>query len=60
MNNNITQSKYIDDNHITNHPRFETFTRSIRMRRGETVEILVPIYEDKNTKVEELALTEPK
>lgn len=34
FNNQITQSRYIDDNHIANHPRFRTLTRHVRMRRG--------------------------
>ena len=57
FNNTITQSIYIDDNHIANHPRFKTLTKHIRTRRESTVEILVPVYYDKNTKQEELDLT---
>lgn len=60
FNNTITQSIYIDDSHIANHPRFRTLTKHIRTRREHTVEILVPIYYDINTKQEELDLTEPK
>lgn len=30
FDNTITQSKFIDDNHITIHPRFPTLTRTIR------------------------------
>lgn len=48
--NEITQSIYIDDDHIANHPRFKTLTKNIRLRRGRTVENYVPIYKDKNTK----------
>jgi glutamate--cysteine ligase catalytic subunit len=50
IDNLITQSKYIDDSHIANHPRFRTLTKHIRMRRGEVVNIKVPIYQDLNTK----------
>ena len=35
--------------HITDHPRFRTLTKSIRERRGSTVEILVPLFQDKKT-----------
>lgn len=49
INNQITQSKYIDDNHIANHPRFRTLTKHVRMRRGSTVQINVPIFHDTNT-----------
>ena len=47
--NEITQSLYIDDDHIANNPRFKTLTKNIRLRRGRTVENYVPIYRDKNT-----------
>lgn len=57
--NDITKSRYISDNHIADHIRFRTLTRNIRKRRGRTVEMLVPIYKDTNTSLEELAQTEP-
>ncbi len=34
FNNTITNSIYIDDDHISNHPRFKTLTKHIRLRRG--------------------------
>lgn len=48
-NNKITQSLYVDDTHISEHPRFKTLSQNIRFRRGGKVEINVPIYKDKNT-----------
>ena len=47
--NEITQSIYIDDDHIANHPRFRTLTKNIRLRRGRTVENYVPIFKDQDT-----------
>ena len=47
--NEITQSIYIDDDHIADHPRFRTLTKNIRLRRGRTVENYVPIFRDRNT-----------
>lgn len=52
--NEITQSLYIDDDHIADHPRFKTLTKNIRLRRGKPVEIYVPIYRDLNTNQKEL------
>lgn len=48
-NNSITQSIYIDDDHISSHPRFKTLTRNIRLRRGEKVDIKVPLFKDVHT-----------
>lgn len=52
FDNTITQSLYIDDTHISNHLRFRTLTKNIRVRRGEKVSIKVPIYHDVNTSLE--------
>lgn len=49
FDNTITQSIYIDDRHIHDHIRFRTLTKNIRLRRGHTVEMNVPIFMDKNT-----------
>jgi glutamate--cysteine ligase catalytic subunit len=59
-NNEITQSKYIDDSHVTKHPRFECMEKHIRMRRGASVNSFIPLFKDKNTNSAEIAQTEPK
>ena len=45
----ITQSDYIGDAIINPHPRFGTLSANIRQRRGEKVNILIPLYRDTNT-----------
>lgn len=45
----ITESEYIGDAIINPHPRFGTLSRSIRSRRGEKVNIRVPLFRDENT-----------
>lgn len=44
-----TESEYIGDDIINPHPRFGTLTQNIRMRRGEKVNIRVPLFRDLNT-----------
>lgn len=44
-----TLSEYISDDIINPHPRFGTLTENIRRRRGEKVNIRVPLYRDRNT-----------
>mmetsp|Transcript_44284 Transcript_44284/g.134887 ORF Transcript_44284/g.134887 Transcript_44284/m.134887 type:complete len:865 (-) Transcript_44284:184-2778(-) len=44
-----TLSEYIGDDIINPHPRFGTLTANIRQRRGEKVNIRVPLFRDKNT-----------
>mmetsp|Transcript_6392 Transcript_6392/g.9142 ORF Transcript_6392/g.9142 Transcript_6392/m.9142 type:complete len:953 (-) Transcript_6392:1080-3938(-) len=44
-----TQSNYIGDDIINPHPRFGTLTENIRQRRGENVNIRVPLFRDENT-----------
>lgn len=44
-----TQSEYIGDEVINPHPRFGTLTANIRQRRGEKVNIRVPLFRDVNT-----------
>lgn len=51
LNNSITQSLYIDDDHIASHPRFKTLTKNIRLRRGDKVNIQVPLFKDTHTSV---------
>lgn len=42
-------SDYISDSVINPHKRFGTLTRNIRMRRGEKVDIRIPLFQDENT-----------
>lgn len=44
-----TESDYIGDDIINPHPRFGTLTQNIRSRRGEKVNIRVPLFRDVNT-----------
>lgn len=44
-----TTSDYISDEIINPHPRFGTLTANIRQRRGENVNIRVPLFRDKHT-----------
>eukprot|EP00557_Chaetoceros_sp_GSL56_P002214 CAMPEP_0176500564 /NCGR_PEP_ID=MMETSP0200_2-20121128/13630_1 /TAXON_ID=947934 /ORGANISM="Chaetoceros sp., Strain GSL56" /LENGTH=935 /DNA_ID=CAMNT_0017899263 /DNA_START=602 /DNA_END=3409 /DNA_ORIENTATION=- len=44
-----TMSEYIGDEIINPHPRFGTLTENIRSRRGEKVNIRVPLFRDVNT-----------
>jgi hypothetical protein len=45
----LTRSDYISDGLINPHPRFGTLVRNIRLRRGEKVNIRVPLFRDRNT-----------
>jgi glutamate--cysteine ligase catalytic subunit len=45
----VSQSLYIPDESIQQHPRFPTLTANIRKRRGEKVMIAVPVFIDNNT-----------
>jgi len=44
-----TNSDYIGDGVINPHPRFGTLTQNIRKRRGEKVNIRVPLFRDNKT-----------
>ncbi len=44
-----SKSIYTPDYIINPHPRFAALTRNIRTRRGEKVNIKVPLYRDVNT-----------
>eukprot|EP00762_Andalucia_godoyi_P002747 ANDGO_04407.mRNA.1 Glutamate--cysteine ligase len=49
----VTQSLYVPDEIINPHPRFPTLTANIRERRGEKVNILVPIMlEEKEEEID--------
>ena len=58
-NNNLSKSNYLSDKIINRHPRFGNLTRNIRLRRGEKVEIKIPIYKDKNTNLDTKTEEEP-
>jgi len=45
----VTESDYIGDGIINPHPRFGTLSANIRKRRGEKVNIRVPLFHDVNT-----------
>ncbi|KAF6731493.1 Glutamate--cysteine ligase catalytic subunit [Oryzias melastigma] len=45
----VSKSLFFPDEAINRHPRFSNLTRNIRHRRGEKVEINVPIFKDKHT-----------
>ena len=49
MGGNVTQSDYIGDGIINPHPRFAALSANIRKRRGEKVNIRVPLFHDTNT-----------
>ena len=44
------ESEYVSDDIINPHPRFGTLTRNIRERRGEKVNIRVPLFRDEETR----------
>lgn len=45
----VTESEYIGDGIINPHPRFAALSANIRKRRGEKVDIRVPLFHDTNT-----------
>eukprot|EP00331_Platyophrya_macrostoma_P009164 CAMPEP_0176425816 /NCGR_PEP_ID=MMETSP0127-20121128/11595_1 /TAXON_ID=938130 /ORGANISM="Platyophrya macrostoma, Strain WH" /LENGTH=636 /DNA_ID=CAMNT_0017807011 /DNA_START=33 /DNA_END=1943 /DNA_ORIENTATION=+ len=49
VRNEISRSRYVDDEIINAHPRFPTLTRNLRLRRGEAMNIKIPIFKDVNT-----------
>ncbi|CAF4882486.1 unnamed protein product [Pieris macdunnoughi] len=51
-NSGVSMSRFFPDEAIfPGHPRFKTLTSNIRERRGEKMEINLPIYRDVNTKI---------
>ncbi|CAH4033639.1 unnamed protein product [Pieris brassicae] len=51
-NSGVSLSRFFPDEAIfPGHPRFKTLTSNIRERRGEKMEINLPIYRDVNTKI---------
>ena len=47
--NDASKSRFVVDKTINSHPRFAGLVKSIRERRGEKVDIRVPIFRDTNT-----------
>ena len=57
--NEASKSKFVLDSTINTHPRFASLVKSIRERRGEKVEIRVPLYKDERTNMTEPTEDEP-
>jgi glutamate--cysteine ligase catalytic subunit len=57
--NEFSKSQFTIDHVINPHPRFSGLVKSIREHRGEKVCIKVPLYEDKNTEMNEISDSEP-
>ena len=51
-NNYASQSIFVSDEIINSHPRFPALTKNIRDRRGEKVNIRVPLFIDEKTNTE--------
>jgi len=47
--NPVTHSLFINDEIINSHPRFPALTKNIRERRGENVDIRIPLFIDEKT-----------
>lgn len=50
-NNKFSNSKYYIDETVSKHIRFPTLTKNTALKRGSNVEINIPIFIDKNTKI---------
>jgi len=57
--NPASRSKFVVDGTINPHPRFAGLVKSIREKRGEKVEIRVPLYKDELTNMTEPTESEP-
>ena len=57
--NESSRSKFVIDKTINTHPRFAGLVKSIREKRGEKVEIRVPLYQDEKTNMKEPTADEP-
>ncbi len=57
--NDASKSVYTVDKSINPHPRFSGLVKSIRERRGEKVDIRVPIYKDEKTNLTTPTKDEP-
>lgn len=47
-------SDYQDDRSILDHFRFKTFNEYFRLRRGDKMEIKIPLYPDVNTEMHKI------
>ena len=54
VNNQFSDSKYLDDKIINPHCRFTGLTKNVRERRGENPQIIVPMFQDKKTQMNEV------
>ncbi|VEU20784.1 DEKNAAC101764 [Brettanomyces naardenensis] len=59
-NGRASQSLFLPDEIINKHVRFPTLTANIRKRRGQKVDINVPLYRDEYTDMDHLDSTIPK
>ncbi|SJK85980.1 Glutamate--cysteine ligase [Babesia microti strain RI] len=50
----IAKSIFLPDAVITKHPRFISFTKNIRLRRGAKVALFAPMFMDKYTQIKKL------
>lgn len=57
--NEFSCSQFVFDKTCNPHPRFRYLVRSIRERRGEKVNIQIPLYQDKNTDMTSISKEEP-
>lgn len=57
--NPCTQSLFVPERAINTHPRFKGLAQSIRERRGEKVNITVPLFKDENTDMQSVSAEEP-
>jgi glutamate--cysteine ligase catalytic subunit len=57
--NEFSRSRFAIDSTENPHPRFKGLMASIRERRGEKVNIQIPIFPDKNTNLTEPSYHEP-
>ncbi|QPG75894.1 hypothetical protein FOA43_003280 [Brettanomyces nanus] len=59
-NGPASQSLFLPDEIINKHVRFPTLTANIRIRRGQKVDINIPLYRDVNTVLDQIDPTIPK
>ena len=57
--NSASRSRFVLDESANPHPRFGALMRNIRARRGDKVDIKIPLFEDTNTKMTVETTEEP-
>ena len=50
--NEFSRSEYLTDHLTRNHPRFQNFSRNMRLRRGNNPESNLPLFKDTHTDME--------